>query len=255
MNWVAEGIDLSIPRWRSSGISDRESMLLTGFDGAVEGAMYLDRGIREAAACYRRPPRQSHRPRQKAAASWPGAAESARSLLSTRAPRCSLHGFARRQLTTGSFGALLCAGEIQQFVGGHAEAVVVSLPELLGATIWLWTHLGGLGARSRRAYGSLRLVKADETLRIPRKLIDQPSTPSELVQQLRDGIPWATELFREHLSKLTTFPLQLFVAQCSHRSSGAPGPTKVRASWTPHEGSGCCDVGAGGGSEAHRDHR
>lgn len=107
------------------------------------------------------------------------------------------------------------AGAIPITLGLRRE--VAGAPELLGAIIWLWTNLGGLGARSRRGYGSLRLAKADRPLDVPRKLIDLPSTPAELVQQLQAGIAWATEVFLVHLPKFApTFPLQ--------RAPGGPHP-------------------------------
>lgn len=106
------------------------------------------------------------------------------------------------------------AGPISITLGLRRE--VAGAPELLGAIIWLWTNLGGLGARSRRGYGSLRLAKADSSLNVPRNLIEQPSTPTELVQQLQAGIAWATQVFLDHLPKFTSFPLQ--------RAPGGPHP-------------------------------
>lgn len=106
------------------------------------------------------------------------------------------------------------AGAITITLGLRRE--VAGTAELLGAAVWLWTHLGGVGARSRRGYGSLRLVKADDAMDIPRKLIDQPSTPAELVQQLHDGIAWATQVFLDQLPKFTTLLLR--------RASGGPHP-------------------------------
>ncbi|MEZ4363812.1 MAG: type III-B CRISPR module RAMP protein Cmr1 [Kofleriaceae bacterium] len=93
---------------------------------------------------------------------------------------------------------------------------ITGAPDLLGATVWLWTALGGIGARSRRGYGSLRLVKADDAMRIKGHLIDQPSTHTDLVKQLHDGIAWATNVFLEYLPKFTTHPLQ--------RAPGGPHP-------------------------------
>lgn len=83
-----------------------------------------------------------------------------------------------------------------------------SVPELLGATLWLWTALGGLGARSRRGFGSLHLVKAAAELRIPREHLSLRNLPSSLLEQMRQGLTWAVGIFREHLPTLTSFPLQ-----------------------------------------------
>lgn len=88
------------------------------------------------------------------------------------------------------------------------RSVSKSVPELLGATLWLWTALGGLGARSRRGYGSLRLSKAATELGIPREHLSLPPRHSELLEQLRRGIDWVTEVFRKHLPTFMTSPLQ-----------------------------------------------
>lgn len=82
------------------------------------------------------------------------------------------------------------------------------VPELLGATLWLWTTLGGLGARSRRGYGSLRLVRAATDLKIPPERLSLRTTHSELLDHFRSGIEWATGVFRKHLISLPTLPLQ-----------------------------------------------
>ncbi len=83
-----------------------------------------------------------------------------------------------------------------------------SVPELLGATLWLWTTLGGLGARSRRGFGSLRLSKAPAELEIRSNLLSLRTHPNELLEQLRKGIDWVTEVFREHLPTFLISPLQ-----------------------------------------------
>lgn len=86
---------------------------------------------------------------------------------------------------------------------------VAGVRELLGATVWLWMALGGLGARSRRGFGSMKLAGAGDTLGWPDDLRRDVATHAELVQQLVRGLDWATDVFREHLPKLTQHPLEI----------------------------------------------
>lgn len=75
------------------------------------------------------------------------------------------------------------------------------LVELLSATVWLWLHLGGLGARVRRGFGSLRLHRA-EGLACAHELQRTASSPDGLDAHLRKGVAWAMDVFRAHLPKL-----------------------------------------------------
>ncbi len=56
------------------------------------------------------------------------------------------------------------------------------------AALWLLTHLGGLGARSRRGAGSLQATQAPgEPTNLP-SLIVRATTPDELQKELADGL-------------------------------------------------------------------
>lgn len=80
--------------------------------------------------------------------------------------------------------------------------------ELLGATTWLWIALGGLGARSRRGFGSMAHVGGGEKLGWPAALCQPAEDHKALIDQILQGLDWATEVFRQHLPKLTNHPLE-----------------------------------------------
>ncbi|MCC6552094.1 MAG: hypothetical protein IT372_03605 [Polyangiaceae bacterium] len=84
--------------------------------------------------------------------------------------------------------------------------VTPELRRLIGAAAWLWVHFGGLGARSRRGFGSMRLV-AQEGIDAPRDLLRQPADRKQLIDKLLQGLDWVTEVCKEALPRLTTHPL------------------------------------------------
>jgi CRISPR-associated protein Cmr1 len=81
--------------------------------------------------------------------------------------------------------------------------------ELLGATVWLWMALGGLGARSRRGFGSLKLAGRGTDLGWPEELRREADTHAGLEQQLMRGLKWATEVFRSNLPAVASYPLEV----------------------------------------------
>lgn len=85
---------------------------------------------------------------------------------------------------------------------------VAGVRELLGATVWLWLALGGLGARSRRGFGSMQIASDDHDLGWPPELRGGVGTHAELAQQLVRGLDWTTDVFRQHLPELTQHPLK-----------------------------------------------
>lgn len=85
---------------------------------------------------------------------------------------------------------------------------VAGVAELLSATVWLWVAVGGVGARSRRGFGSIELLEGGEALRWPKSLCERPNTHRELVDQLLHGLDWATDVFRKELPRLTSHPLE-----------------------------------------------
>ncbi len=125
----------------------------------------------------------------------------------------------RRPLTSKSFSALASnkSGVAYLFFGARAtrterersaisakERLELKLEERVGvgkaegealqwayAALWLLTHLGGLGSRSRRGAGSLQVT---EVIEQPRSLKDLPlltvsaETPKELAEELKDGL-------------------------------------------------------------------
>lgn len=98
---------------------------------------------------------------------------------------------------------------------GHSLKLTLGLrralagaPELLGATAWLWTALGGIGARSRRGFGSIAVIAGGAQLGWPDELCHGADTHAALVQQIVHGLDWVTGVFREHLPKLTQHPLE-----------------------------------------------
>ncbi len=79
--------------------------------------------------------------------------------------------------------------KLEERVGlGKAEGEVL---QWAYAALWLLTHLGGLGSRSRRGAGSLQVT---EVIEQPESLKDLPpltvsaKTPEELAEKLKDGL-------------------------------------------------------------------
>lgn len=83
---------------------------------------------------------------------------------------------------------------------GPNDRVTDAHRRLLAATLWLWLHLGGLGARSRRGWGSLRLAQPSPLLEGVPEL--RAKGPGDIVRGLVQGLDRATEIFREELPKL-----------------------------------------------------
>lgn len=75
------------------------------------------------------------------------------------------------------------------------------LLELLSATVWLWIHLGGLGARVRRGFGSLRLCQYDGLI-CPDSHLRTASSPEAVSEHLSEGVAWALDVFRSSLPLL-----------------------------------------------------
>jgi CRISPR-associated protein Cmr1 len=75
------------------------------------------------------------------------------------------------------------------------------LEKLLAATVWLWTHLGGMGARSRRGFGSMELLNGkilgDDW---KRELVEPCSDVAALEIQQRTGLNAALDVFEELLA-------------------------------------------------------
>lgn len=78
------------------------------------------------------------------------------------------------------------------------------LTELIGATLWLWTHLGGLGGRSRRGFGSLHLREL-RGLDLPDGLGLAAPGFDDLEHTLRSGLDRVIEIFRDNLPRFTTY--------------------------------------------------
>ncbi len=72
------------------------------------------------------------------------------------------------------------------------------------AALWLLTHLGGLGMRSRKGGGNLRVVSTDWSDPSLPPLVVQAQTPEQLQKALQDGLhklrKWAAETFNGSLS-------------------------------------------------------
>jgi len=86
--------------------------------------------------------------------------------------------------------------------------------ELLCATVWLWLHFGGIGARSRRGFGSLHLSDDHQShqslqrLGCPPELLHTPTSYQELLNKLlKQGLDWVLASFREAIPRLSTYPL------------------------------------------------
>lgn len=72
--------------------------------------------------------------------------------------------------------------------------------EMLAATLWLWAHLGGLGARSRRGFGSMVLTNLGGLpWDGPGLMTSPPADENALVRHLARGIGHALEVFGRHL--------------------------------------------------------
>lgn len=83
------------------------------------------------------------------------------------------------------------------------------LEPLVVATVWLWTHFGGLGARVRRGFGSLELAEADLGV-FPEQERPKlsPCTAGELINDtLIRGLEASLALFADHLPQLTKYPI------------------------------------------------
>lgn len=80
-----------------------------------------------------------------------------------------------------------------------------AIAELVDATLWLWVHFGGVGARSRRGWGSLAVAskQGDDTApRWPDELWRAPRDAVELDKLLNEGLDYVLGTFRAFLPKL-----------------------------------------------------
>lgn len=75
------------------------------------------------------------------------------------------------------------------------------LADVLAATLWLWTNLGGLGARSRRGFGSARLLETSGLPSAWRERLAPPRTRDDLLQSLDTGIAAARRTFGDFLNR------------------------------------------------------
>lgn len=89
---------------------------------------------------------------------------------------------------------------------GFRRPVTPEVRRIIASTAWLWLHFGGLGARTRRGFGSMHLV-AQEGIEAPEHLLRQPADRKELIDKLLQGLDWVTEVYKEALPRLTTHPL------------------------------------------------
>jgi len=69
-----------------------------------------------------------------------------------------------------------------------SRPVEEELRRLFDRALWAWLHLGGLGARNRKGFGSLRLlgIEGSWTSGFP----PPPQTRDALIQQIREMLPW-----------------------------------------------------------------
>lgn len=84
---------------------------------------------------------------------------------------------------------------------GPGDRISEAHERLLAATAWLWLHFGGIGARSRRGWGSLGLVKDHQNLFAGIPAVSVPGI-LDLIQPLLAGLDQATAIFREYLPQL-----------------------------------------------------
>ncbi len=86
---------------------------------------------------------------------------------------------------------------------------LAGLEELLGATLWLWVHFGGIGARSRRGFGSLALCPGSEfpwSAQSP----NQPALDRQaLLDRLMEGLDHVTDVYRRFLSQHSRHSLDI----------------------------------------------
>lgn len=73
------------------------------------------------------------------------------------------------------------------------------LEKLLAATVWLWTHLGGMGARSRRGFGSMELLNGNVLMGWAIDLVAPCKDVAALEIQQRTGLNAALDVFEEQL--------------------------------------------------------
>jgi CRISPR-associated protein Cmr1 len=80
--------------------------------------------------------------------------------------------------------------------------------ELLRATVWLWVNFGGIGARSRRGFGSLFLSDERGGLGCSPELLRTPSNHKGLIDKLIAGLDWVTDVFRREIPRLSTYAME-----------------------------------------------
>src|SRR5689334_9638708 len=67
------------------------------------------------------------------------------------------------------------------------------------AAFWLLTNLGGIGSRSRRCAGSIRVTKVENNL--TNLSFDAPDNTEQLQERLKDGIKYIRQLWKTDFSK------------------------------------------------------
>lgn len=69
--------------------------------------------------------------------------------------------------------------------------------------LWLWSHLGGLGSRARRAGGNLQIIKAEGSISLSQNLplVISAKTPQEFESQLRSGINYCRKWLAQRYQK------------------------------------------------------
>ena len=72
------------------------------------------------------------------------------------------------------------------------------------AAFWLLANFGGIGSRSRRCAGSIRVKKVENN--VTDLLFNEPENAQELEKQLRGGIRYIQQLWKRQFPK-TAFPL------------------------------------------------
>jgi CRISPR-associated protein Cmr1 len=86
---------------------------------------------------------------------------------------------------------------------------VAGARDVLAATLWLWAHLGGIGARSRRGFGGVGVVNHTGLPPSAAPHFEPVSDHAHLVKRLLDGLDWVTQVFRETLPRFRSNPIEV----------------------------------------------
>jgi CRISPR-associated protein Cmr1 len=77
------------------------------------------------------------------------------------------------------------------------------------AAFWLLANLGGIGSRSRRCAGSIRVTKVENNL--TDLSFDAPQNTEQLQERLKDGIKYIRQLWKTDFSKVVSVSGQVAV--------------------------------------------